>query len=143
MRGQLEIAKKHNLPLSFHIREAFDDFWPVFDEFTDLRGVLHSFTDRPNHLEKALKRGLYIGINGIATFTSHAWQRELFKTIPIESIVVETDTPFFTPHPFRGTINKPENVIYITKYLAELRGEDVTYITECTTKNARSLFGLS
>nr|MBP9738904.1 TatD family hydrolase [Candidatus Saccharibacteria bacterium] len=84
--GQLEIAKQYNLPLSFHVREAFDDFWPVFDEFTGIRGVLHSFTDRPKHLEKALERGLYIGINGIATFTSHDWQRELFKTIPIESI---------------------------------------------------------
>lgn len=139
--GQLEIAKKYNLPVSFHVREAFDDFWPVYDQFK-VRGVLHSFTDRPGHLEKALERGLLIGINGIATFTSHQWQKDIFKTIPLEKIVLETDSPFLTPMPRRGTINSPENVIYITKYMAELRGEDESTVARTTTANARTLFGL-
>lgn len=141
--GQLEIAKKHSLPLSFHVREAFSEFWPVFESYSGLTGVLHSFTDRPEHMERAVKHGLCIGINGIATFTSHLWQKEMFKQIPLNNIVVETDAPFLTPKPKRGTMNKPENVTYITKYLAELRGEDATDITRCTTNNAERLFGLS
>jgi TatD DNase family protein len=141
LRGQLTIAQSRQLPVSFHVREAFDDFWPVLDEFKDITGVLHSFTDRQGHLDEALRRGLFIGVNGIATFTSHSWQKELYKKIPLEKIVVETDAPFLTPVPKRGTINLPENVIYITKFLADLRGEDVTTITRQTTINARQLFG--
>ena len=137
--GQLEIAKKHNLPVSFHVREAFNEFWPVYEKFK-ARGVLHSFTDREAHLQKALQLGLFIGINGIATFTTHEWQTELFAKIPLEKIVVETDSPFLTPIPKRGTINTPENVIYVTKYLAELRGEDESTVVTTTTTNARELF---
>lgn len=141
LEGQLQVAKKHNLPVSFHVREAFTDFWPIYDRYK-VPGVLHSFTDRPEHLQKALKRGLFIGINGIATFTSHRWQLDMFKAIPLEKIVVETDSPFLTPKPKRGTINTPENVIYITQYLAELRGEDVRHTSRQTTDNARKLFGI-
>jgi TatD DNase family protein len=141
LRGQLAIAQSRQLPVSFHVREAFEDFWQILDEFKGITGVLHSFTDRQHHLDEALKRGLFIGLNGIATFTSHEWQKELYKKIPLKKIVVETDAPFLTPVPKRGTINLPENVIYITKFLADLRGEDVTTITRQTTSNARQLFG--
>lgn len=142
LSGQLEIAKKHNLPVSFHVREAFDDFWPIYDQFK-VKGVLHSFTDRPVHLKKALERGLFIGVNGIATFTSHEWQKDMFRTIALENVVLETDSPFLTPKPRRGTINTPENVIYITEFMAELRGEDARTIADITTRNARKLFRIS
>ncbi len=142
LEGQLEIARKHGLPVSFHVREAFDDFWPVYDKFK-VSGVLHSFTDRAAHLEKALQRGLFIGINGIATFTSHQWQKDMFRTIALENVVLETDSPFLTPSPRRGTINTPENVIYITEFMAELRGEDARTIADITTRNARKLFRIS
>lgn len=142
LRGQIEIAKKHKLPISFHVRDAFDDFWRVFDDYEGIEGVLHSFTDNQANLDKALQAGLFIGINGIATFTNLDWQKQLFKEIPLENIVVETDSPFLTPHPKRGTINTPENVIYITKYLAELRGEEFEKIAKATTANAKKLFKL-
>lgn len=140
---QLQVASNHSLPVSFHVREAFDDFWPILDNFPGLTGVLHSFTDTQKQLDKGLARGLFIGVNGIATFTSHQWQRELFRTLPLENIVVETDAPFLTPIPRRGTINTPENVIYITKFLAELRGDNADHIAQCTTENARKIFGFS
>lgn len=142
LRGQIEIARKYGLPLSFHVREAFDDFWRVFEDYPGIAGVLHSFTDRPVHLEKAINYGLFIGINGIASFTSYPWQRDMFKLIPLENILIETDAPFLTPHPKRGTINTPENVIYITNFLAELRGEEVSTIAKATTANAQKLFNL-
>ena len=142
LRGQLDIAQKHHLPLSFHVREAFDEFWRVLEDYQDVQAVLHSFTDQPHHAQNALKRGFYLGINGIATFTNHLWQIEQFKTLPLESIILETDAPFLTPKPKRGTINVPENVTYITNFLAELRGEDATAIAAATTHNSRSLFRL-
>lgn len=139
---QLQIASNLGLPVSFHVREAFDEFWPVFRNFPGLRGVLHSFTDTQRNLDIALSHGLLIGINGIATFTSHAWQRDIFATVPLDSVVLETDAPFLTPSPIRGTINEPRNVTYITKFLAELREDNEQHIATITTANARNLFGL-
>jgi len=69
LRYQLELAVEHDLPLIFHIREAFNDFWPIFDEYKDLRGVVHSFSSDIRDLEQILARGLYVGLNGIMTFT--------------------------------------------------------------------------
>ena len=69
LRVQLKIASEYDLPVSFHVREAFDDFWAILDDFPNIRGVLHSFTDSQENLDEALRRGLYIGINGISTFT--------------------------------------------------------------------------
>lgn len=142
LEAQLQIALDLDLPLIFHIREAFEEFWPVFDNFKNVRGVLHSFTDRQENLDKALARNLLIGINGIATFTSHDWQVEVFKNVSLKSVVLETDSPFLTPRPIRGTINKPINVTYVTNFLAELRGENAKHIITITTTNARTLFRL-
>lgn len=140
LRGQIEIALKNSLPLSFHVREAFEEFWPIFESYPGIRGVLHSFTDRAPHMQKAVEHGLFIGVNGISTFTNHIWQKEVFKQVSSQNIVVETDSPFLTPTPKRGTINTPENVIYITKFLAELRGEEEDLIAKVTTTNAENLF---
>jgi len=142
LEAQLQIATDLRLPVSFHVREAFDDFWPVFDNFSGITGVLHSFTDRQKHVDVALSKELLVGINGIATFTSHSWQRQIFASIPLESVVLETDSPFLTPRPMRGTINEPRNVTYVTKFLAELRGDNAEHITQITTNNARRLFRL-
>lgn len=141
LEGQLQIAKKHNLPVSFHVRSAFEDFWPIYEKYK-VKGVLHSFTDTKLHLGQALKHGLLIGVNGIATFTKAEAQKQMFAQIPLEKMLLETDAPFLTPIPRRGTINTPKNVIYITSHMAELRGEDATTIATVTTTNATDLFGI-
>jgi len=142
LRGQIKIALTYRLPLIFHVREAYEEFWRVFQDHTGIRGVLHSFTDTAPHLKRALQNQLLIGINGIATFTTHEWQRDLFRTVDTNKFVLETDTPFLTPEPKRGSINTPENVIYITEFLAELRGESEEIIAKATTANATKLFDL-
>ncbi|HVC36505.1 MAG TPA: TatD family hydrolase [Candidatus Dormibacteraeota bacterium] len=141
LRFQIELAKEHNLPLIFHVRAAYDDFWPIFDQFSGLSGVLHSFTDSAANMQQALKRGLYIGVNGIATFTKDQAQLNVYKTIPIDKLVLETDAPFLTPTPYRGNINEPKNVGVIAKFLADLRCQSLEEIAAETTKNARRLFG--
>ena len=92
LQAQIELALKHDLPIIFHVREAFDDFWPIFDNFRGIRGELHSFTDTQNSLEAGLKRGLYVGVNGISTFTKDEAQRSLFHTIPLDRLRLETST---------------------------------------------------
>ncbi len=143
LRFQLDFAAKYDRPVIFHVREAFDDFWPIFDSYRgNIRGVLHSFTDSIETLEKAIDRGLYIGVNGIATFTKSNIQLEMFKKIPIDRLLLETDAPYLTPTPYRGTINEPKHILTIAKFAAELRGEDIQYIAETTTTNSHLLFGI-
>lgn len=137
---QLELATKHNLPVIFHVREAFDDFWPVLDQFEGIRGVLHSYTDNQANLEKAVQKGLYIGVNGIATFAKQKEQLSMYKAIPLNSLLLETDAPFLTPVPYRGTICEPKHVVLTAEFLASLRGDTVPEIAHATTQNARQLF---
>jgi TatD DNase family protein len=140
LRAQLAVAVKHGLPVIFHVRDAFDDFWPIFDEFSGVRGVLHSFTDTQKHMQKALERGLYIGVNGISTFTKDTAQQAMFDAIPLDRLLLETDAPFLTPNPYRGTINEPALVPVIAQYHANRRGVAVQEIADATTANARALF---
>lgn len=146
LSGQLEIGMKHKLPMSFHVRDAFDEFWEVYEAHSKERpvpGVLHSFSDSEHNAKRAIEHGLFIGVNGIATFTKNDWQQELFKNLPIDKVILETDAPFLTPVPKRGTINEPRNVIYITRFMAELRGETEKFIAQATTANALKLFNFS
>lgn len=140
---QLELAKKHDLPLIFHIREAFDDFWPVFDKFEGLRGVVHSFSSNGRDLEQILFRGLYVGLNGIMTFTKDAKQLEAAKAIPLHNLLLETDAPFLTPAPERGTICLPKHLVLTAEFLAGLREENMAEIAKITTQNACNLFSIN
>lgn len=139
---QLQLAKKYQLPLIFHVRLAFDDFWPIVKDFLPLKAVLHSFTDSIENLTKALEYGWMIGVNGIATFTKDQNQLEMFKAIPIQNLILETDSPYLTPIPLRGKINIPRNVFFITKFLSQLRGESLAYLRQQTTFNSLKLFKL-
>jgi TatD DNase family protein len=140
LRFQIEVALAHDLPMIFHVRDAFDDFWPVFDSYSGIRGVLHSFTDSAANLQKALERGLYIGVNGIATFAKDPAQQAMYRQIPLEKLLLETDAPFLTPKPYRGSINEPKQVGTIADFLAQFREEDRGLLAETTTANACALF---
>ncbi|MFZ2126190.1 MAG: TatD family hydrolase [Candidatus Microsaccharimonas sp.] len=142
LKAQIEVAMKHNLPIIFHVREAFDDFWPIFDSFEGIRGELHSFTDSQENLQKALNRGLYIGVNGISTFTKDEAQQATFDAIPLDRLLLETDAPFLTPAPFRGKVNEPAMVRTIAEYHAKRRGISVEEIASATSENAQTLFAL-
>lgn len=142
LRFQIGLALERDLPLIFHVREAFDDFWPVFDGFEGVRGVVHSFTDTADNLQKALERGLYVGVNGIATFTKDPAQLEVYRSVPLDKLLLETDAPFLAPKPHRGTINEPKRLKTVVEFLSELRGEDQAALAQATTDNARRLFGI-
>ena len=143
---QIQLALEHDLPVIFHVREAFDDFWPIFEGYYSqekpIRGVLHSFTDSQANLEKALGYGLYIGVNGIATFTKKPEQQDVYRQIPLEALLLETDAPFLTPVPYRGKICEPYHVRTTLEFLAGQRRQPVETIAEATTGNARNLFGI-
>ncbi len=143
LESQLQLAVDNKLPVSFHVREAYDDFWPIFDNFSGVTGVLHSFTDSWQQAERGLARGLYIGVNGISTFTKDPQQQAMFQQLPLEQVVLETDAPFLTPSPFRGKVNMPSMVVEVAKFQAAQRGTSVATIVAQTTANATRLFRLS
>jgi TatD DNase family protein len=143
LEEQLEFAIKHTLPVIFHVRDAFDDFWPILDNFHGIRGELHSFTDSVENMEEGLKRGLYVGVNGISTFTKLPAQQEMFASIPLERLLLETDAPFLTPAPLRGKVNEPAFVRNVAEYHAVVRGISLEEIAAATTANARAVFALS
>ena len=113
----LQLAVNHNLPLSLHVREAFDDFFAVIANFHNLTGVVHSFSDNKKNLRKILNStNFYIGVNGLATYST-------LPTPPLERTILETDAPFLTPSQFRGIINEPGYVKYVAIWLADKLGE--------------------
>lgn len=140
LEKQITLATEHDLPISFHVREAFDDFWPIFDNFRGLRGVLHSYTDNLSNMEKALTRGLYTGVNGIATFAKD--KQTLYQVIPPTKILLETDSPYLTPHPHRGTINEPALLKHVAKHIANLQSINLQELSRATEASATTLFNL-
>jgi TatD DNase family protein len=142
LRFQIELALKHDLPLVFHVRDAFADFWPVFESYKGIRGVLHSFTDSRENMERAIQRGLYIGVNGIATFAKNPAQLEVYKAVPLKNLLLETDAPFLTPTPYRGTVCEPRHVLVTAEFVSALREESLSELATATTKNAQNLFGV-
>lgn len=143
LRFQIELALEHGLPLIFHVREAFEAFWPIFDDYSGIRGELHSFTANRGQLEKGLSRGLYIGLNGIMTFTKNLEQLEAAKSVPLDRLLLETDSPFLTPAPYRGRICEIKDVRITAEFLAELRKESMDKLAAATTRNAADLFRLA
>jgi TatD DNase family protein len=142
LERQLQWAVDYDLPVSFHVREAFDDFWPILDNFRSIRGVLHSFTDTSDNLEKGLGRGLYVGVNGISTFTKDEKQRRMYDSLPLERMLLETDAPFLTPAPHRGKVNEPAFVRHVAEYHAHRRGVELEHLARVTSANASTLFSI-
>jgi TatD DNase family protein len=140
LKAQIEFALARNLPIIFHVRDAFADFWPIFDSYPGIRGELHSFTDTQENLDKALKRGLSIGINGISTFTKDLSQQAVFAAIPLDRLLLETDAPFLTPAPFRGKVNEPAFVKNVAEHAAMAREISLQELEDATTANAHALF---
>jgi TatD DNase family protein len=142
LREQIEAGLPTGLPFIFHVRDGWSDFWKIFDDYKDLTGVIHSFSSGVKQLDAALNRGLYVGLNGIMTFTKDQAQLEAAKQVPSDRLLLETDAPFLAPVPFRGQACEPSHVIATAEFLAGLRQENIGDLAAVTTANARKLFKL-
>jgi TatD DNase family protein len=142
LRFQIELGLERGLPMIFHVRDAFDDFFRILDDFEGVRGLVHSFTAGVPELEGSLDRGLYIALNGIMTFTKEERQLEAARRVPLERLVLETDSPFLAPQPVRGQVNEPAHIAHTAAFLAELRGESLEDLEHATSANAERLFGI-
>lgn len=142
LRYQIDLALGNNLPLIFHVRDAWEDFFRVIKDYPKIRGVLHSFSATAKEVEKALKYDLFFGLNGIMTFTKDKSHIEAAELIPDNRLVLETDCPFLSPPPNRGKRNEPASVKIIAQFLANLRNQNYDELSKNTTKNAKVLFDI-
>ncbi|MBR5905554.1 MAG: TatD family hydrolase [Bacteroidales bacterium] len=141
---QLELARDHGLPVNIHLREATDDFFEIMEECRGmrLRGNLHAFSGSAEMFERMQRYGeWYVGIGGVLTFKK-AHIAEDVKRIPLERILLETDSPYLAPTPFRGTRNESAHIPVIAAKLAELKGVSPEEVASVTTRNAETLFAI-
>lgn len=138
---QVELAIKHNLPVIFHCRDGFDDFFDVLDTLpSQPKGVIHCFSGGLQEIREAQNRGLFIGIDGNITYSKHL--QSIIPQIPLSMILLETDSPYLTPVPHRGTRNEPKYIPLIAHEIAKLLDVSTKEVEEKTTKNAQTLFGI-
>jgi TatD DNase family protein len=143
-RRQIRVARKLNLPLIIHHREAEQDLITILDEelAPEVGGVFHSFTAGLELARAGLDRGFYISFSGILTFKNAQSLRDVAAEVPIDRVLVETDCPYLAPVPYRGKRCEPAFVVETAKVLAEVLGVSVRDVEEATDGNFQRLFGV-
>jgi TatD DNase family protein len=142
-RHQLDLAKQYKLPVVIHVRDSFDEVYQVLNEINDenLNGVFHSFTGTIDQAKLIIELGFKIGVGGIVTFKRSGLD-QIIKQIDPSHLILETDSPYLTPIPFRGKRNESSYLIYIAQKIADLHQMTIGDIAKITTENARNLFGI-
>nr|WP_325212916.1 TatD family hydrolase [uncultured Oscillibacter sp.] len=139
-RRQMELAIELDLPVIVHDREAHGDSLAVVLDYPEVRGVFHCFSGSPEMAEELLKRGWYLGFDGPITYKNAQKARSVAAVTPLDRIVVETDSPYLTPVPFRGKRNDSRNLPYVIEKLAEWKGVTPEEMTRITWENGLRLF---
>jgi len=142
-RRQISFAAEKNLPVVIHSRDAFREVFSVLDEFkgVELKGVFHAFTGNLSDARKAVESGFKLGIGGIVTFKNSGLDK-IVKEIGPGHLILETDSPYLTPAPFRGKRNESSNISIINKKLAEIFGQSEEETAMVTYLNSVKLFNL-
>ncbi|MDD2760175.1 MAG: TatD family hydrolase [Methylomonas sp.] len=142
--NHIQVAKTLNKPLIIHTRDAGHDSLDLLrrEGADSVGGIIHCFTEDWAYAEKALELGFYISFSGIVTFKNAHAIKEVAQKVPADRFLIETDSPYLAPSPYRGKPNYPTYVRYVAEHIAELRGSTVEEIAELSTGNFHRLFGL-
>ena len=142
-RHQIGLAKKYKLPIVIHCRDAFDEVFEILEEqkSNDLFGIFHCFTGDFQQAQRAISLNMKLGIGGVVTFKNGKIDQYL-NQIDLKHIVLETDSPYLAPVPFRGKRNESSYLVNVAQKLAELYGKSVEEIAKITTKNSKDVFGV-
>ena len=141
-KQQIELAKKYNLPIIVHCREAFGDCLEILRQYSPFLngGVIHCYSGSIEWAKDVINLGFLISFTGVVTYSNAKNVQEVAKWVDNDKFMVETDSPFLSPVPFRGKENCPSNVVYVAKFIAELKNISYNNIDKITTKNAKNLF---
>lgn len=142
-KTQINWAKTLNLPIVIHCRDAFDEVFQVLKEVQDekLRGIFHCFTGTLEQAQKIIDLGFYLGIGGVVTYKNSGLDAVVAQ-IPLAHLVLETDSPYLTPVPYRGKPNESSYLIHIAQKVADLHQISIQELAEITTENSRKIFGI-
>lgn len=143
-RKQIEIAKELKKPIIVHDREAHQDTFEILKETgaKEVGVVMHCFSGSPEFALECVKEGFYIALGGVVTFKNAKKPQEVAKIVPLENLLLETDSPYLTPEPYRGKVNSPANVRIVAEAIARLRNISFEEVESQTTSNAERLFGI-
>lgn len=139
----INLAQATELPLVIHTRNSIRDVLDTLVKATQqkpITGVLHAFSGTAEEVAEAIELGFFIGFAGMVTFRSAESLREVAKTVPLDRLLIETDSPFLSPEPLRGRRNEPSHVVHTARCLANIRGETLESLAAATTANACCLF---
>lgn len=139
---QLEMARRLNLPVVVHTRDVGEDAYEILKDFTDLKVQIHCFSEGLDLLDKYMDLGFYISIGGVVTFSNGENEKLAASHVDINRLMLETDSPYLTPEPYRGLRNDPRKVIEVAREIAKLRGMKLKKLEKKTSKNAEEFFGL-
>ena len=137
---QIHLAKKYNLPVIVHTRESIQDCFDILKK-NKVKGVIHCFSGSVEMAKEFIKLGYKLGIGGVLTFKNSNLYK-VIEAISLENILLETDSPYLSPEPYRGKKNIPSNIYYVAKRIAELKNTDINEVIKVTTKNAIELFDI-
>lgn len=135
---QLEIAEKYNLPVIVHSREATLDTINTLKKH-NVKGVIHSFSGSLETAKEYIKMGFLLGLNGVITF-KNSNIKDIYRDIPLEYILLETDSPYLTPEPYRGRQNQPKNIIEIAKFIGNIKNISKEEVSNITEENIKKLY---
>lgn len=138
---QIEIAKKYNKPIVIHARDAYEDTYEILKQAAH-RGIMHCYSGSAQMAKQYIDIGFYISLAGPVTFKNAKVPKDVATQIGIDHLMIETDCPYLTPHPFRGKLNEPANVVYIAQEIAKLKNMEIEDVARITTFNAKKLFGI-
>ena len=140
---QIDFANKVGLPISIHSREAFNDTLQILKEHQPkYGGVMHCYSGSVENIDDIINLNLYIGLDGPVTFTNAKTPKEVAIEVPLERLVVETDCPYLSPHPLRGTVNEPANISLVVDEIANLRQMSKKHLLDVLYQNSCNLFKL-
>ncbi|WP_047980706.1 TatD family hydrolase [Ornithinibacillus contaminans] len=141
-RKQIQLAKKVNMPIIIHNREATEDIITILQEedAAQVGGIMHCYNDSAAYVQTCLDMNFYISLGGPVTFKNAPLPKEVAAVVPLDRLLVETDAPFLAPHPNRGKRNEPAYVKLVAEKIAEIRDVSLEELSEKTTENAFSLF---
>ena len=140
---QIKLANRLNLPIVVHDREAHKDCFDILKEYNiSSRVLFHCFSGSVEFMRECVRQGWFIAIGGVVTFKNAVKMKEVAKDVPLEKLVLETDSPYLTPVPFRGKENKPAYIKYVAEEIANIRSMPVEEIIDITTRNAEEFFGI-
>lgn len=137
---QVDLAEKYNLPIIVHTRDSIQDCFNILKS-KNSRGIIHCFSGSLEMAREFIKLGYYLGIGGVLTFKNSKLYK-VIEQIDLSHIVLETDSPFLSPEPLRGTKNNPSNVIFVAKKIAEIKHLSTDEVIKITTSNARKIFDI-